>query len=235
LSGSPLRRNPVWRAAGNSLPAAELARVQVYTMPELWRVQLRVEFHLPVAYRRTMRQFRASAFGLSWPAWVCLAAFLGLPASARALTLPVAPRADSLGLSLRTGTLEDGPSVWRLLNPSSPLREDETDWPPASPVHAGEDSGPATDPGRGDLPDSPPLPGRGAPDPWSHWPEQGAQQGGANWGGSSRPTGGDGPTQMGLSITPMNISLTTTGRLPPERMVLVLPEHASSVFRPPRP
>ena len=51
-----------------------------------------------------MRQFRASAFGLSWPTWVCLAAFLGLPASAHALTLPVAPRA---------GTFEDGPSIWR--------------------------------------------------------------------------------------------------------------------------
>ena len=38
-----------------------------------------------------MRQFRASTFGLSWPAWVCLAAFLGLPVSAHALTLPVAP------------------------------------------------------------------------------------------------------------------------------------------------
>ena len=30
-----------------------------------------------------MRQLRASAFGLSWPIGLCLAAFLGLPASAR--------------------------------------------------------------------------------------------------------------------------------------------------------
>lgn len=184
-----------------------------------------------------MRQFRASAFGLSWPIGVCLAAFLWLPASAHALTLPVAPQADSRGLSPRTAALEDGPSLWRLLNPSSLLREDEADWPPASPAcpaHTGEDSGPITDSGRDGLPDSLPLPAPRAPDPWSHWPEQGAQQGGTNWSGSPRPTGGDGPTQMGLSVAPVNVSLTITGRLPPERMVLDLPKHASSVFRPPR-
>jgi hypothetical protein len=184
-----------------------------------------------------MRQFRARAFGLSWPVGVCLAAFLGLPASAHALTIPVAPQADSLGLSPRTAALEDGPSVWRLLNPSSLLRENEADWPPASsapPMHASEDSGPATDSGRDGLPDALPLPAPRAPDPWSHWPEQGAQPGGANMAGSSRTAGGDGPTPMGLSVAPVNISLTSTGRLPPERMVLDLPKHASSVFRPPR-
>jgi hypothetical protein len=184
-----------------------------------------------------MRRFRASAFGLSWPVGVCLAAFLGLPASAHALTLPVTPPADSLCLSPRTTALEDGPSLWHLLNPSSLLREDEADWPPASsapPMHASEDSGPVTDSGRDALPDSLPSPRPGLPDPLSHWPDQGAQQGGANWSGSSRPTGGDGPTQMGLSVAPVNISLTSTGRLPPERMVLDLPKHTSSVFRPPR-
>jgi hypothetical protein len=105
---------------------------------------------------------------------------------------------------------------------------------PATPVPVGQGSGPATDPDRSALPDSLPLPGRESPDPWSHWPDQGAQQGGANMAGSSRPTGGDGPTPMGLSVAPVNISLTTTGRLPPERMVLDLPKHTSSVFRPPR-
>jgi hypothetical protein len=53
--GRLLRRPAVlakalWRRASGTLPVAELARVQASCKPELWRVQLRVSYFLPLAY-----------------------------------------------------------------------------------------------------------------------------------------------------------------------------------------
>jgi hypothetical protein len=42
-------REGVRRRASGTLPVAELARVQASCKPELWRVQLRVSYFLPLA------------------------------------------------------------------------------------------------------------------------------------------------------------------------------------------
>jgi hypothetical protein len=167
---------------------------------------------------------RDSRFGPAWAFGACLAVALTLPGPARALTLPVAARGSTAGL-------KDGPRVWALLNRNAPGPDDDADWPPPRPAVPGGGMG-AED--RGGLPPNDPSPRPEGPNPGPRTPGPGLLPAGAA-GGGARPSGGDAPTAAGLPADPPDLGSPAAGRLAAERAVLDLPEHATSIFRPPRP
>jgi hypothetical protein len=172
-----------------------------------------------------MRWFPVSLRSLRSAVWICPLTILGAPASAHGLTLPVAssstpPAADLLNNESR---------VWRLLNPANAAAADAQ-----SAAPWGHSARPESGDGAGKAPDPGPLTPPNAPDPRPPLPTDGVQPSGEGCG-ASRPTGGDGPNVFGIFALPPNLEPASVGRLTGERMVLDLPKHAASVFRPPRP
>ena len=167
---------------------------------------------------------------------MCVAAVLTLPVSARALTLPAASLCDAVAPGAAVG-LKDGSQLWRLLNPSAPAADAESDEAAAPPLPGGarEDrDGGDVERGNETRDDLPPW-RKDNPTREPHAPGQGLQPAGAGGGGSSRAPGGDGPTQAGLPAAPVDLAATSAGRLPADRPVLDLPEHGTFVFRPAAP